>query len=502
MDKVKKNKFSYPIIISDILAYAVVGFTSLVAVLMLLVHMKMPNNSVFNGLGIGASLVLLLTFSAHIYIDYRYNRIEIKNPFLYIGGIIFLINLIAVSIQQNVISLPNNASYNFLALERAFNILGVSAFALLPYTFFYLLPHRILSNHYLKILLIVLIGFVVIATLASFVMDREIIASAFRGKLDASGAKSFLGNKNDFGRFLVASIVGATILHKITKNWKWLLLIILFYPFLMITFSKVNMLLGSVYLLIYLFIHLYYLAKKSRDNLVITSLVSGFVVLLVTFLSIMIAKSTGGPLLTIKNIFSDFAINAKNTYESRKIIWDCGFKMLSPFQFAIGFGYGIFGQALNLVYVNDLRFPSWEARDIFSAHNGVVELIGRGGILTLLICLFFYAYLIYISIKVYKKNKSFLSIITIICLILYMLQSVFWSACLFSEQSISNIFVNAILVLPVMSQYFMYVDKKEIAWRKHIISSANEIKKTNYKSLFANLNKKRLVYEAQYIDKD
>ena len=96
-----------------------------------------------------------------------------------------------------------------------------------------------------------------------------------------------------------------------------------------------------------------------------------------------------------------------NTLFSRTIIWRDIFMMLNnsgPLSWFFGFSFKIFGKCLNITYINDPDFD--DDPQTSQAHNGLLEVLGSGGIVLLLIDFVILCLIIYLCFFKNKKEKE------------------------------------------------------------------------------------------------
>lgn len=493
----KKVKLPYPIVIHDILLLLSVIFSLIFfSFYTIFPHFDIAATPIKATLIVLTFIAFLISFTSYLFIEYHRNRLSFKNIFFYIAIAIVVINLIAVASLPSKINLPNSGLLEIFALDRTYYLLSGITFASLPVTFFYLIPRRVNNRHYVNVILIGIVLITAICILVSFIMDYQayvkIFSSHFKDIQDVQ-IGSLFGVKNIFARVLLTGIIASTFLHLRTKNWKWLLLLIPFVFILILTASYMSLLLCVLYLFIYLVIRLVLLAKKNKDNLILVSLIGGFVLLLVVYFSSMIAISTDGILFMIKDFINKAVEHVKTTFESRQVIWSCALNLLAPYQFVFGFGVASFGMALHLTYTPIA--PEWD-KSTYHAHNGGIELIGRGGALLLLIYLFLYAYLIYLSIKLYKK-KPIVASIGLIVIVGQIINSLVEPFFVCNGYDITT---TLLITLPIISEYYLLYGKEK-SMRDDIVKSANKLKSKSDSKLF-NLNKKCLLIEAKHISED
>lgn len=482
-----KKDFKLPPAILDIIAFAVLGL--LVGLVGFSIY-----KSTFDGTGT-LELALyppffiftIVGFVVYIIAEYKYNNLKIKNILLYLGAVIALLNILAVALLPNQITILDK-TLTITTLKRVEYLLCGIPFGLLPFAYFYLFPRKILNRHHLNIVLMLMLGFVLCAIIVSPILD-------WKHMINGEPIGSFFFRKTNFGLTLAMGIFVSIMLRIQTKKWWWTLFIIPIYIFLILTRAKTSVLAGTLAILIYLVIRLVQICKKSKDNLVIVLSIVGFCLLLAPLFIIGVIKSESGILGAIHNYFVKALDSAKQTIATRILLWQSTLKLLSSYRVIFGYGVCSFGPVLNLLYSQVA--PEWD-RGVGSAHNGAMEILGKGGIILLLIWIALYVYLIRITLKMRKKNY-WLSISTLIFIGLSLLISSFeWTSLGLSDE----IFANMVIVAPIMAEYYMFLDKDEQAIRKSIVNNVKTIKNKQYKSKLFTLNKKRLLYEAQYIAYD
>lgn len=432
-------------------------------------------------------IVGVVGFFFFIYAEHKFNRLKLKNVLLYLSIIIALFNVLAVSLLPNQITILEK-TLTITPIRRTEYILCGFAFALIPYILFYFAPRKILSHHHLNIVLMLLLSFVLISILLSPIYDWNHFKNG-------EPIQSFFPYKNAFGLVLLLGIFLSTILRIRTKKWWWSLFIIPFYIFLIFSSAKIAFVAATVAILTLIIVRLVQVSKKSKDNLIITLLIVGFCVLISPLFIMGIIRSESGILALIREYFNKAIESARSTISSRSIIWDSTLKLLSSYRVIFGYGICSFGPVLNLLYSQ--VGPEGD-RHISDSHNLVLETLGRGGIILLAIELFLYVYLIRAILKTYKKNH-YLSVANLIMIGLTIIVGMFESTCIGLNL---DFFFNLVIVIPIMSEYYLTVDKDEKAIRKDIVNNIDTIKNRQYKSKLFTLNKKRLLLEAKYIAYD
>lgn len=501
MDKSKKSKFPYQIVIVDILIFILMIGINVFSIAFNFFTDCGLSETANLGLYLPLFIMIFTLLGFYLFVEYKFNHLKLNKIFLAFAIAIALSNLISVLIIPNHVFLPNNQEMDITPFFRTYSILWGFVFALFPIIFMYLFPRRVNSRGYVHLIYLGLIGFSVILILTSFILDKDSYAHLFEngffGLKYEDGIKSFLGHHNLFGYFMLLTIMVTIALHIRKKNWKWSLYLIPLVFFLLMSTSKICIALGLLVIFIHLISRVVLLAKKSKDNLIITLLIFSFIVLIGTYVSVMMSFSTAGILYDIKTFITNSFESAGKTLESRSAIWSCSFQILNTNYWSYIFGFGglIYPKALCLVYGNN---PGISEQNIYWAHNGVVELICQGGIILLLIYAALYVYLIYAAIKIYKKQPLF-SFISLLFIFIFIVRSMFESSFLFGTGA--DIVATLVIAIPVLNEYCLCY-KKEQALCDEQIKQAKKLKKVNFKSKILSFNKKCLILEAKYIAYD
>lgn len=500
MKKDHKVKFPYQVVIVDILIFLIMIAANVFAVLFNTLTTQQGNENMALGLSIPLFIVIAVAADFYLFVEYKFNRLKLNKIFIAIGVAIAISNLISVLILPGHLVLPNDQTYDITTGERVYAILWGFVLAFLPYLFVVLFPRRVNSRGYINLMLKAFMIFLAVLILVSFVLDREAYAHIFQNGLIhidyEDGIKSFLGHHNAFGSMMLFGIMVSISLHIRKRNWKWSLCLIPLAFFLYLSTSKICIFLGLLLILVHLIVRIVILAKKNRDNLIITILISSLVVLLIIYASVMMSFANAGILYDIKSFLIKTFESASKTLTSRTVIWECSFKILNTNCWSYVFGYGglIFTNALCLVYGHN---PGISEQNIYWTHNGFIELLCQGGAILLLIYVALYVYLVYMSVKLIKKQPMFASF-SILFIFAFIVRSMFETSFFFSY---GDIFATLAIAYPVINEYRL-VYKQEQDLREDLVKQSKKIKNVNFKSKILTFNKKALLLEAKYIAYD
>lgn len=490
------SRLSFPILITDLLVFLLLGLTIGLVDFCSLKRVAYPDisNNLMLSLGITMFIFTLVGFIFYLFVEYKYNRLKFKNIFLYLGIVIAVTNFIAVISLPSALSLPNDTSVTIAATMKLYYIIAGLFYAMLPYLCFYLIPRKVTSQHYLDIFLYVILGFALLSIVLSFITDWNRYINFFN---DPVGIGSIFFQKNSFGLILVTGMFACIALRIRHQNYKWALFLIPLYIFLLFSMGKIAMVIGTLMVVIYLVTQLVLVSKKSKDNLIITLSIVGFIVLLSPLFIVGLARSETGILANVREFFIKLADSTKTTIATRQLIWESGFKLLSSWRVIFGYGVDSYGLLLHQVYT--AVAPSWDYA-IYSSHNFVIELLGNGGIILLGIYIFIYVYLVYIAFKVRNKKNHWMIDLTLIFLLLFTFLGMFETSYICGTYM--DIVAAITITISIMSEYYISKDKEERSIRRDIVNNIDQIKKSNPKSKLLRLNKKRLLNEAKYIAYD
>lgn len=498
----KKQHFQYQILIVDALIYLLTISISLFffTKTMFFNTSKTPEHIAL-AIFLPSFILIATIIIATLTIEKKYNHFEFRKLYLILGAIIALINIIAICVLPSEISLPYcTEKFLITGIDRLYGILYGFIIAFLPLLFFYVLPRRFTNRKYLKVFLIFLLCVIFLSIIISFIKDFNCYYLTIKSKFaDISHpVTSIFVHKNFFASFLLAGIILSIWLHVLYKNWRWLLAIIPLFIVQIFTFAKMTIFVSFILILAYLIYRIILCAKKNRDNLVITSLISAFLIIFITTFAILIYNSQSGILFNIKKAINSVLESAKSTLSSRLIIWDDVFKILMPFQYIFGFGFALVGNAIQATYAHDPRLPE-DPSAIIHAHNSGVEMIAEGGIIYLLLNIFLYAYLIYIATKLRKQNNQILPI-TIIFIAIMLIQGITEPIFILGENF--NIVFSIVIIVPVMSEYYRLIDESEMQNHKEIANKIKQMKNEKFTNLFLKINQKFYLIASRDIKKD
>ena len=369
-----------------------------------------PANKNLNNIGFSLFFVCLtLGFFGLIVpliIEYKNKSIGFKNIFLIIFIVLFMSNLIAVCSMPSVVNVQDKVNVTITPLIRFYGIVYGLGFSILPFLVFYVAPKINKKNNITTIVLS-------LNTILFIVSIIYSLATEWDKYINYECICSFMAGKC-YSHYLIFTAIGFVVLKFLTNHNRWLLGLIPTTILLIFAQSKITILFYFIFLLYLVILYCIYLSKKSRKNTYVILLVFGFIsVCFILFIPLFVF-SNSGILLKIKNAFGSLIENASATFNSRTIIWQSSFALLTPLNYVFGFGQALYYKFVDLSYRNNPNFPSFEehTNSLYNAHNAFVGSLGQGGIIFVLINICLYSFIIYASVKCYKKHK-YISLITI-----------------------------------------------------------------------------------------
>ncbi len=247
---------------------------------------------------------------------------------------------------------------------------------------------------------------------------------------------SFFAYRNSYGFVLFLGLIASLFLHSRRHKYYWFIVFGFIYLNLIFTLCKTALILGLLFLLLYLCIRFILSFKENKKRNIIVFLIITTLCLagLITFTTI----------ITHNDIIKDAIFNT-GTISYRKVIWHNCLSILNSTSYLFGAGFHIFGDILFIFNTSDP--VTYHHNDTPFAHNGYLELLGNGGIIFLLVFALILIYTISQYFKRYKNNKQLslfeLSLICV-CLIYMILES----GTFILSYNIDNAYLSLLILMP------------------------------------------------------
>ena len=386
---------------------------------------------------------------------YRPNLILIS-----ILSVLFIIQLVTILTFKNgrtysvVISDGSTYSFDYSMepLEYVRYIFGALSICTICFITLDFLPQKYKNNDYFVTLFaFLMIGFAIASIIGSFVLEPERIGGLFKleqfSDLPSLALKSFYPSKNAYALVLLCGALSIVYLAlKEHKIYLTIALILLQIP-IFLTQAKLCIALGLITLVGYGLIRFFqtYKNNEKRNWIILASIVG--TILLISIILLVIPKTNEIIRGVLDNIFQEKF--GKSTMDGRTKIWEYSFVELSYFNIFTGAGYKIFNVILGKFNCADVAY--YVTFDTNSPHNAYIQLLGNGGIALLLVYLAIFGLLVYVLIKIFKKN-TYLAAFEVIVLISILALSVFEEGTIIFPQTGEFMFLTALFAVPLLQE--------------------------------------------------
>lgn len=405
------------------------------------------------------SLIFFLT----IYFEHRYNRLRPNYFFVIIMVLIFIFNAIAILTLPfdnylEYISLDGVNYYTYLTLtmeDRIYYILQGAVMVAVTYFIFAVFPKKIHYRKQLNYLFytILLVGLVLI--IYSYATEGEMyieILKIFRDqeKYQFEKVKSLLINGNNYGFALLLMIFAAFYLNEMRPSFFWHIVAIFMFINMLFTLCKTTIII-SVFLFLIYWLYRFFATFKIHKvrNIIALSIVIYFVLI---FISLSIASFyLEDGLLKIVKYFYDSIIfeSSSSTLDSRAYIWAMAFEIIKNANFFFGVGLGTINNLIANLHYSSSGKAAFSTQYL---HNGYLQIFANGGFVLVIASIILFAYLIYVMVKVFSKDKSIViwTILVFLAISIYM-----WSETLtvMFVTSTEYVIVMVIAVVPLLARY-------------------------------------------------
>lgn len=274
------------------------------------------------------------------------------------------------------------------------------------------------NNHIISFLSLVCLSSII----ASYFLDKEIYAKIFSEESLPTwmGLKSFTNNKNTFGALVLFGILAEIYLFAFDKKWWRLPLMLYYFGSVFLTLSKTSIVCAIFAFLAsisYGFIRLF--VKKRRWWVLVLFFAYIGINAYIFYLFFHNETVSGTFIGNVLSAISD-AIKKpdESTMGSRKIIWEKLWRLLSSDKHYLLFGFGDASFPFLFAFASD---TNWKYT--FYAHNGILETLGRGGLIRVTIYIFLLVYTLLLCFRFFMSKKSKGGALYLIFFITFLLHS-------------------------------------------------------------------------------
>ena len=409
-----------------------------------------------------ALFILSLTFFALLLI---YLVVYEKyHPSVYVVALLSLLLIAEIAI---ICTFPNNSVYTaqlFSGDTKTFTM------ALTPYDYFHsivrfvgvcilslividIIPKHFKQYHIIEIAAFLMFAVTFVAIVYSLIVENQRYIDLFNlcdyKYMYQNATQSFFVSKNNFGMMMMISIFFLLYFHnKYGKIW-----FVLFIPVLLaamfFTQSKNCIFVTLIALSLYGVFRFIYSYKQHKLRNIIT--LSSFIAVIAgIFIALMVIPTTRQFVINFSsNLFQ--VVGGESTLDIREVVWNNSIILITQyFNLFSGVGFGLFNNLL--LNYNNCDFNYYLTLNIDSSHNFVVEMLGYGGIVFLLVWLALFAYVIYCYVKSFKKNKAIV-VFSAIILISYLIFALFENGLILLSCSPEYLFITLLVVAPISYCY-------------------------------------------------
>ena len=366
----------------------------------------------------------------------------------------------------------------YISLEQKILYVIVTIASLyLVYLLIWVMPRKIRYLRGLNPIMYLILIFGLVSVIISLATEMDSYKEFFEmlpqpDKPLPGSIDSFLGNRNSFGMLMVFCIFASLYLHHTNSKWWFLLFPIPCVFFCLVCGSKTNFLIAVVVLLIY---YVVWIVLRFRKRLVSS-------IILLSILTVIIGTAVALAIVHSNN--EEFLVDAFNSFDKlwnyfirafddapyfsgREHLYNRATALFNMGFWGVGLGYGMFNYVFNgieNIAVNQSLY-SWDQSSVTtltdkniilsdSPHSSFYQIVGTGGILTIVVYVVFIAYLIFAIVRIFKKHirTALLCSSFLIGLVMHSFTeapSIFFMGPVYIDGLIFTIFV----AVPVLSLY-------------------------------------------------
>ena len=420
-------------------------------------------------------VIALLIF--YYVLEHKRNGLTLDKILLPCLGVFGLIMIITIFRQgdRSFINWDGSDTFSisFTFSERLLASLQVIIWMMVLYAIVFTYNRfRLNNNSYRwipKIYLLITIGFVIV----DFFYEFDIIAGIFNGTYLGAGVQFILGNQNVWGLVIFCGILSALILSYKRFNWYYFASMICLFCYLIMTTSATAIYISLVVVLAYPLFEVCVPFKTDKKKFLKRLLIYIGVVLTV-FAVFAICISANVPLFANFWKFVDADVLHKDflTITGRTNIWSHIIDLLkqNPLDFVFGLGHQTGSQIFQTYNVSYMP--------VKSAHNAVMEVFLRYGLLGVIIYVAMLGLIIFALVLHIKKKRYRLAFIYGLAFFAILAHSIAESTNIFTP-NIGGTYLGLYFALPILNT----LQSKKFKELKDDLSSVT-IKKEKVPAMF------------------
>lgn len=377
--------------------------------------------------------------------NYKFSKIIlIVSIFLFVVG---FINLLTIK-ENTIISIVkgetiNQYEYSFSINNRIRYIFSYLILILMFYCTVDVVPKVFKDFDILYFYSILFILTTIVLAIISYFIENvkyiEFIKNIASDNPYASTVKSLFYHRNSYGVTLFCAICSSLYLHHEDKKFYWFIFDGFFFINMIFTLCKTGLILSILLNVSYLIARfvLTYKENRKRNLIAFISIIGTFVALIVMAVIILSMKGKLSSLLD-----SLFSKDIFRTVEARFELCKTSIDIVKSTNVLVGAGYKVFGDLLHII----------SSEHNYFSHNGIVELLGQGGVVLLVCAILIVIYYLYNNLRLLKINKNeaiFGYIIFTVCFIYTM----FESGSIIFPSTLEYTFISFLIFVPLLQKY-------------------------------------------------
>ena len=419
-------------------------------------------------------LLLGLSFFLNSFVK---NKFKFALPLAASLTVIFIINIITTAVFKNqqeftLISIDSNeyhGTYFVSNIEKIVFILQFFVMCMNVYLGLVIIPQMVKKQSTFKMFLYVYIVLIILLTIISYITEYQKYYNFFFNftpqSVDGSTISPLGLYKNTFGYLLTLQIFAFIYLHNDNRKWYFILMMFVALFNILMILCKLGLIISSLAIIVYLIYLLIDTWKNNPKRNMIIAIVVGSIVVVGGLLVLVLTLAKAPFIMSLFDKLSKMFETKENTFFARTLIWKNCFTIVSTHNaYIFGCGYGVTG---GLLYEYNTIDLSVYYNHTTHAHNIWIEYYAYGGISLALFAALLTVYLIYIIVKVWKKNQkiAFFSSLLMLCALIY---GAFENYPIFFARSFESTMLGYMIVVPLMIEYYsLNSNEEEVVERQH-----------------------------------
>lgn len=467
--------------LSNILLYVIIGFTML-----LIQHIALfgsnPNGDMSIAEAAVVSTFIILLSCLYFYNEKKNGGLKINFVLIVILLILFACNIVASFIFpseiQFTIMTEDYGEWPFYAEvlfeTRILNLFVTAGILYFIYLILDVVPQKIYDLKQLRFILYGLVILSFVSIICSLAVGGQSYSNMLAGDVGARvDICSFTNNPNNYAAILFFGTLSCVFLNYLSKNKWWYLPIAIIFVATVFTVSRTYIISSILLIIGYLVLRLVKTFKVHKKRNIILG----------TVMVALIGGTIGSYLLCTKFEVVDYVLplklikiffeRAKTGTNGRNFIWKETIVIFNETNcWALGGGFGLF---TNVDY--QIQYCIYQEAGSSSPHNGILQMIGNGGIVFLSFVFLVAVYLIFVLVKMFKKHNSLFWICAFV-LVTFGFQMMSEAPAPLTPGSpvINYLFMSLFAIVPIISTYVHDCHKKE---HNEIVKSIEEYKPTS-----------------------